>query len=292
VRAMRTSLQISRPRGFSLIEIAVVLFIIAILIAMAAAITRGVTAAQKRSLTATRMATVDAAILQFVTTQRRLPCPADGTLASANNNAGVETARTSGAGCTSDQSNGVVPWRALALTELEMTDGWDRRLTYRVSPALAADAGMDMTWCDAAGTNPTAGPVACSNACVGTNMATCTPPSAFLLNKGLQVRSLNGTVLMNPAVTNPHSGAAYVVISHGESGGGGYLNGGVLGASTVTDGTEEARNYASAAYAGAGTYYVDDTTSEASGVGHFDDIVSRPSVMGVITKAGLGPRAH
>lgn len=296
---MRTSLQSAMSRGFTLVEVAVVLLVISVLIAMAAAITRGVTAAQKRSLTATRMAMVDAAILQFVTTQRRLPCPADGTLASTHGDAGIEDpARNPTNGCPVAQTNGVVPWRALALTELEITDGWDRRMTYRVFPALAANSGMDMTWCDPAGTGAAQGAnqacnvnsIAPGTACSSAATAFCTPPNGFLANKGLLVRNLIGTALMDPAA-NPHTGAAYVVISHGESGGGGYLSSGVLGGSTVVDGTEEARNYANVAYA-AGNHFVDDSIADVSGAGHFDDIVSRPSVMGVITRAGLGPRTR
>jgi hypothetical protein len=42
---------------------------------------------------------------------------------------------------------------------------------------------------------------------------------------------------------------------------------------------------------GAGTY-VDDSLMEAPGASHFDDIVSRPTILAVVSKAGLGPRAH
>jgi hypothetical protein len=123
-------------------------------------------------------------------------------------------------------------------------------------------------------------------------LLTCTPPSAFLNGKGLEVRTMNGTVVMNPAGGPPPTGAAYVLVSHGETGGGGYLNTGVRYTSTVTDGTEESRNYADVAYA-AGYYYVDDSIADVPGAAtHFDDIVSRPSVLAVISKAGLGPRSH
>ncbi len=298
---MRLSLRPFPERGFTLIEVAVVLMIVGIMIAMAAAITRGVTGAQKRSLTATRMATVDAALLQYVTQQRRLPCPADGTLNSTNNNAGIEGA-TGAAGCTGDQSNGVVPWRALGLTELEITDGWARRLTYRIQPTLATPNILDMSWCDPAGGAAALG-VAPSGSCQTNNaicgstapatVAGCTTPKNYLASKGLRVQNLAGTVLMEPTA-DPHTGAAYVLISHGETGGGGYLNSGVLGVSTVTDGTAETtRNYASLPYVSlVATFYVDDSLVEATGAGHFDDILSRPSVMSVITKAGLGPRTH
>jgi prepilin-type N-terminal cleavage/methylation domain-containing protein len=282
----------SRRRGFTLIEVVVVLLIFGVVIAMAAAITRGISAAQKRSLSATRIAGIEAALAQFVTQQKRLPCPADGTLASSANNAGVEM--RAGGVCTGNQQNGVVPWRTLGLTETDATDAWDRRLTYRVGPSLAQDSGMDMSACDPAGSEPPTAPAAgrtCTAGCTSTTPAACTPPSAFLPGKGLQVRNVAGTVLMDPNAT-PHTGAAYVVVSAGESGGGGYLSSGTLASSTVGDGTEEMKNYASLPYTVAVTYYVDSALTETADATHFDDWVSRPSVLAVITKAGLGPRAH
>ena len=279
-----------RPRaaGFTLIEVVVVMLIFSVVIAMATVITRGIVAAQKRSLTATRVAAIESALAQFAMQQRRLPCPADGTRVSSANNAGVE--ERAGGACSGNQQNGVVPWRTLGLTETEATDAWDRRLTYRVGTALAADNGMDMSQCDPAGAGPVGAGQTCT-ACVGTNLAACTPPTAFLANKGLEVRDVAGNVTMNPAGV-PHTGAAYVVISHGESGGGGYLNTGILATSTVGDGTEELKNYASLPYAGVATHYIDSALVEAADATHFDDVVLRPSVLAVINKAGLGPRSH
>jgi prepilin-type N-terminal cleavage/methylation domain-containing protein len=282
-----------RSGGFTLIEIVVVLFIFAVMFAMVATVTRGISAAQKRSLSGTRMAIVDAALVQFVQQQKRLPCPADGTLVSSHASAGLEGPHDA-TGCTTNQQHGVVPWRALALTEAEVTDGWERRLTYRVGPKLAGTGGMDMTVCDVAGTVQLNTPVlTCNPACiVGSNPAvSCTAPANFLYQKGLEVRSATNVKLMDPAAW-PATGAAYVLISHGESGGGGYLNNGQLTASVVEDGTEEKKNYANLPFATNTTYYVDDSTSDTAGATHFDDVVSRPSVLNVVTKAGLGPRVH
>lgn len=267
------------------------MLIFSVVIAMAAVITRGVTAAQKRALTATRMAGVEAALIQFVQQQKRLPCPADGTQASAAVNAGIEGGRNAGTGCTGTMQNGVVPWRALALTESEASDGWDRRLTYRVFPALAADGGLDMSYCDPAGTGGLGAGNVCNTSCVSTAPLNCTPPSTFIGTKGLTVKNVAGTTVMDPAAAI-NTGAAYVVISHGESGGGAYLNTGVLAVSTVGDGTEELRNYASLPYVAGITFYVDDTTNDTVTTAHFDDILLRPSILSVASKAGLGPRAH
>lgn len=285
-----------RQRGFTLFEMVVVLLIIGVILAMSATITRGIASAQRRSVTATRLATVDAAIINFVAQQKRMPCAADGTLASSASNAGVEGARNAATGCTSLTSS-IVPWRALALTEAEVTDGWERRLTYRVQPLLAADGGMDMSWCDPAGTEAVAAApkAACNTACVSTNLLLCTPPANFLTGtasgRGLQVKNVAGTTLMTPLGT-PHTGAAYVLISHGETGGGAYINTGAVSATTSTDGTEEQKNYANVAYNAATSYYVDDSTNDVAGASHFDDLVSRPSVLTVVSKAGLGPRPH
>ena len=290
----------SRAAGFTMMEILIVLLIFGVVIAMAASITRGVVAGQRRTLTATRIAAVDAALVQFVQQQKRLPCPADGTLASSNNSAGLEGPRNPVTGCTSDQANGVVPWRTLALTETEATDGWERRMTYRVKPAEAADNALDASACDPAGTEGGANPVACTPGCVSTSLATCTPPSRFLQGRGLTICDTNGNGATFPCPgarrlmdkdALPHTGAAYVVISHGESGGGARLASGNLSTSTTTDGLEERINYVNRAY-NAGEYLVDGAVAEGAGDAHFDDMVSRPSLLSVITKAGLGPRSH
>ncbi len=276
-------------RAFTLVEIMVVLFIMGAVIAMAASLASALTATQRRSLTVTRLGTVDTALAQFVMQQKRLPCPADGTLLSTDNNAGAETARNS-TGCTTNEQNGVVPWRALGLSEDDATDGWGRRFTYRVGIKLTADSGMDMSMCDPAGSAAGVAPNnTCNLACTSTALTQCTTPANFLASKGIQVQNKAGTVLMSPALG---TGAAYVVISAGPSGGGAYLNSGVLGTSTVVDGTQERLNYANLSYTTGVTTYIDDSETDASGTTHFDDLLSRPSILTVANKAALAPRSH
>jgi prepilin-type N-terminal cleavage/methylation domain-containing protein len=278
----------SNPNGFTLVEILMVLVIVGILLAMAAVLTRGVSAAQKRSLTATRLAGVDAALVQFVMQQRRLPCPADGTIASGLANAGAESC------ALGNQVNGVVPWVALGIPEVDATDGWDRRFTYRVDPNLvvvSTPGAMDMSSCDPVG-GTTLGPgSSCVSPCP-TPGTSCTNPTSYLIGKGLTVKDAVGNTLMTPptAIPSTKTGAAYVVISHGETGGGAYLNSGTLTTSTTIDGTEEQKNYVTTPVTQ--PYYLDDSVSGLAGPSHFDDIVSRPSVLAVITKAALGPRSH
>jgi len=274
-------------RGFTLVEILIVIVIFGLIMTMAGLLLRSVAVSQKRSVATTRLAGVEAALVQFVMQKRRLPCPADGTDTSAT--AGVEQRLPSGNCQPNTQIRGIVPWKTLGISSVDATDGWDRYLTYRVEGSLVKDDGMNLSMCDPAGTGAAfGGNNACNPGCVSTNLASCTSPTNFLTGKGLNIKSVAGTDLMLPTGATP-TGAAYVLISHGESGGGAYLPTGQLSASTVTDGTEEQKNYASLAL---GTYYVDDQLSDVSGTTHFDDVVLRPSILQVAAKAALAPRSH
>lgn len=271
-----------RRQGFTLVEIAVVIVIAALILALFAGLGTSLLAQQRRQATVNRLAAIDAALVQYVMQQRRLPCPADGSLQQ-----GLEVG-VPGA-CTGNQVNGVVPWITLGLSAADIVDGWDRRITYRVDPQLTVAGGMDMSKCDPAGTGgPLGGP--CNAACTSANLANCTPPTTFLASKGLRVRSA-GSVDLNSAGP-PNTLAAFVLVSHGESGGGGFLATGTIGSSTSTDGTEEQKNYATVAYVAGTSYYVDDQLSDVAGTTHYDDVVLRPTILSVVNRAGLGPRVQ
>jgi type II secretory pathway pseudopilin PulG len=289
------------------VEIVVVLLIFSVIVAMGAVITRAITAGQKRSLTSTRLAAIDAALVQYTSLQKRLPCPADGRKAAATDaNAGkqIVPADTT-VGCTlAEQRHGVVPWRDLGLTEDDIMDGWGLRITYRVFPLLSANNGADMTQCDPAGGLPGLLPggcgagnaaTCCATCAATTVLTTCNAPIQFLVSrKGIEIRSMAGVTVMDPAATPP-TGAAYALISAGETGGGGYTNNGVIHASTTNgnDSPMEQLNYADRAAVPAPDFYVDDTTNDSTAPNtHFDDVVLHPSVATVINKAGLGARAH
>jgi hypothetical protein len=261
---------------------------------------------QRREAARQKLAGVDTAIALFVSQNKRLPCPADGRIAGTAVGAGVE-ARNAGTGIcqiggvANTQTHGVVPWQTLGLAEPDVTDGWGNRLTYRVAPELVIANAMDLTACDPGG-NPIAGLPGgvCNPACAASTFPdSCTPPSTYTQNKGLKVRNLSSaSLIMDPApATGPSTGAAYIVISHGENRQGAYDNFGVLQASTVASGTlESANNAANVAFVFAASTatsaFVDDFPVYADGAGHFDDWLLRPSILTVATKAQLGPRAH
>ena len=303
----------ARHRGFTLIEIAVVIVVLSLLLAMIAGIATAMLGQQRREATRQRLSGVETALALFVSQHQRLPCPANGALASSHADAGKENPDPPvGAACASNQDNGVVPWRALGLAEQDITDGWGNRLTYRVAPDFVVTPSMNFTQCDPGGTNtatgqmidPTAGYclAGCTQASFSANTGSCRKPSAATYGRGLRVQNLAGTPIMNPAADAAlliSTGAAYVVISHGENREGAFSADGIAQAASGADsGIEEQKNFASLAYtstcpggAGSTCYFVDDFPVY-SNPGHFDDFVLRPSILTVATKAQLGPRAH
>lgn len=306
-----------RATGFTLIEIAVVIVVLSLLLAMIAGIGTAMIGQQRREATRQRLAGLETAIALFVSQNRRLPCPANGTLPGTDANSGKEDPDPYTGTCAASQANGVVPWRALGLGEQDITDGWGNRLTFRVASEYVAADSMNLTACTPGGKALTPSGTAlvagvdvvvggiCATTCTSSESFPddCTPPEYAISGRGLEIRNLAGTAVMSPTRCKapplacsasggyaPSTGAAYVVISHGENGQGAYNSQGVQQAASTTDsGTEEAKNAANLALA---AYYVDDFSSSAAGAGHFDDFVLRPSILTVATKAQLGPRAR
>lgn len=286
----------SRPvnasRGFTLTEIAISLFVMALIIGFFMSTGTAFLDLRKNEGTQIKLKAIEAALAGYVAVNGRLPCPANGQLAVTAINAGREDGNAGG--CINNQQSGVVPWVTLGLSEVDILDDWYNRITYRVGSTLIVARGMDMTTCDPAGTAASTGAPnhLCSAACLGSDLTTCTSPSNFLsANKGLSIldASPGGTMLMNATVT-PSEGAAYILISHGPDGRGAYPAGGAaVPTSTAGAGVDEIWNANGVALR---TSYVDRALDESNTATHFDDIVLRPSIMRVVQRAERGPRAH
>jgi type II secretory pathway pseudopilin PulG len=115
-----------------LLEMAVVLVIVGLLLGGFLASMSALQASQREQQTRERLDEIREALIGFAVVNRRLPCPAAPTTADTVVGAGLERAPTAG-GCTGGAS-GVVPWATLSLPQ---TDGWGRRYSYRVTPAMS-----------------------------------------------------------------------------------------------------------------------------------------------------------
>jgi prepilin-type N-terminal cleavage/methylation domain-containing protein len=127
-----------RPqRGFSLIEIAVVIGIIGFLAFMITPLIGSQLSIAKIRETRAKLDPVKAAIVAFVAGNSRLPCPAVENLPSTDPQYGREAATpgtcTGTTALTGGASRGVIPWLTLGLTPEAATDAFGRFFTYVVT---------------------------------------------------------------------------------------------------------------------------------------------------------------
>jgi prepilin-type N-terminal cleavage/methylation domain-containing protein len=139
----------SRSKGFSLVELAVALAIIALLLAGALIPLSTQIDVRNGADTQRSMESIRDAIIGFAQANGRLPCAANGaTPAGTVDTTTWPTSIAAGAEQWNAGANvcytviGVVPWTTLGVAE---TDAWGRRFTYRVAPAFA-DAVSLTTW--------------------------------------------------------------------------------------------------------------------------------------------------
>lgn len=163
---------------------------------------------------AARLAAAADAIEAFAAAQRRLPCPAQPDL-----DTGLEVPTAVGA-ATCTYPEGTIPWQTIGLKREDGLDPWGRKISYRVytaaSGSLVQPNGVSMVECDTV--EPAPGPVTAAGLCnPGSNITERnTMPAQFLAGKGLQVKDMAADI----------TDAAYVLVSHGATGLGGYSSSG------------------------------------------------------------------
>lgn len=207
--------------GFTLIEVAVVLFIIGLMMSGIVAFITSTIANRQIEVTRTKQEAIKTALITFIARNYHLPCPALATLAEGATNEGVEAA-PSGGNCTGITASGsspnqvvtgTVPWVSLGLTRETSLDAYANRFTYQVTLgaiSLTSSTVSGMT-----------GRITVHSAGLGILGATPT---------GNQTNDCSGG-----ATVNPCAGIA-VIVSHGKDGYGAYTRSGsqIAFESTVT----------------------------------------------------------
>ena len=267
--------------------VVVVMIVVLIAFLAAYAVSRIKGGTEDGGTTATRLAKAVDALEAFAAGAQRLPCPADPTIDTtttpADANEGLERIDPANtARCAYPE--GTLPWRTIGMKRDEALDAWGRKLSYRVytgnNGSLTQPGGVSMVNCDTTETTPggtTATAASLGGLCNGSASpyARSTTPAQFLDNKGLSLT--DGTVA--------HNDVAYVIISHGATGLGGYT---VSGARLAMPAGDERSNTRET---GAFTIKAfSDVDVAATSGQHFDDLLAYRTLGDLVKRINLGGR--
>ena len=225
--------------GFTLVEMAVVVTLMAIFMTLGLRLLGARQESAAWSDTKVKQERVKVALISFLRTNGRLPCP-DSALPPT----GAEPAA-----CLVNAGRGVLPWKVLGLSVGDVQDGWANFFTYRVANRTPVSAS---NWTIKAGL-PAAAPF--------TIAELATPLTAFVLQERSDAGVLGAALTPHPVV---------VIISHGKNGAGART---VRGAAVIPlpTGADELANAGAAS-----TSFVMRTPTDVAGAtgGAFDDIVA------------------
>ena len=246
--------------GFSLIELSVALFIAGVMITAGLVALNAVQKDQASSSTKQKQVSIRDALIDYLRTNRRLPCP-DTNFTVPD---GIENRATAGNPATACSAVfGIVPYVTLGLPREAVHDGWGNFFSYHISNTT----GSNIDW---------------------TITANFNAGNTGLLTVNTRVAGA-ATLVANQVVA--------VVVSHGPNGFGAYTIGGTrntMPSPTTSDESSNARANAVSLV----TYYQRVlTTDDAATGGAIDDIVlfvTADELLRPLFKDGLllSPAAH
>lgn len=224
-------------RGFSLVELGVVLMIISVILGGGITLFLEQQRAEYRVVTQERMDVIEKALALFVYTNQRLPCPANANVDITSTDFGQEGLVISGLGMSScDDGNygdsgdnvtaGAVPVAALGLPRGYMLDGWNRRFMYVVDSRYANNQTTNLDCNGAVSTECFEYQSSCREDVSDAACDTALPSGHIVIH-----------ATSDPSDEVKHRGAAYVLLSFGANGFAAYpANGGTrLGQSNSTN---------------------------------------------------------
>lgn len=128
-------MNIKNNKGFSLLELSIVLIILSMVTVGSIDIATGVLKSAKLKDTKNKLAVIEQAINSYVMENNALPCPAGIKFKNTNSNFGISS-------CTVNETNGIklvqgkligtVPTKSLKIEAKYMQDGWGDRFVYVV----------------------------------------------------------------------------------------------------------------------------------------------------------------
>ncbi len=216
----------SKQKGFSLVELSVVLTVIGITLAGALELATSKTESDRISETNTRISAIEQAMESFLIKNQRIPCPADATAALSSASAGVESNDGAAPPICNKNNNGSsgvwvggLPTKTLGLPDRYMADDWGRRFIYAVK--------SDFT------NNITTNPLCDGDSASGASHLIC---FKYTTAGNITVNDSTGAARTTEAV--------YVIVSHGKNGFGAwtYSGTGPLAASSDTDEVQNAQD--------------------------------------------------
>jgi hypothetical protein len=288
--------RVHRQHGFMLMVVvaALLMMMLGLVVSMTGELVAKVGA--RVSATEGTLTLIQKAIVSFSSTYQRLPCPAKPS--GATNPGMPDDTAVLAPNSTCTFPGGVVPWKALGLTQEQVTDEWGRVISYRVydgSVGLTQDMGASAVNCDTANlTAPEVPPNSLTGLCEPASGATHDtlrssfltyppPPATPTFNKGLSVHDSGP----DPNAANVLN-VAFVLISHGPSGHGGYSPAGNRHSGPAAG----ARDYANTQDTPA--FFIRQAASAADvppgTTDHYDDIVAYLKISDLLTLSNQDAR--
>jgi hypothetical protein len=255
-------------RGASGVFVVIVLLLAMAAIGAVIMFQRGTDQVANVNETRTKLGLAATAVEQYTSTATRLPCPADPTL-----DTGDEVPPVAG---KCGNNTGTIPWRTIGMRREDSLDAWGRKLSFRVyNPNAGGGSLVQLNGASMVNCYPD---TAAGGGTDGTGLCKAdhsTSSSDFLAGKGLSLTDF-GTA---------HNDTAFVIISHGATGLGGYTVAGVQMA--APSGDEKSNTKAT------GPFFIDPFSGPDVGAGapaFFDDLLVYRSIADLAAHANLTAR--